>query len=276
MELQQLGQFSGEFTNVKALMALLKAIQFGSNTTCNVYDEGLTFTVQTSFKLKAVVYVKKHMFATYRKLAETEVAPFALDLKTLVNCLAWGGAVGTNTCKFHYTGPGYQLELLREDRTLHATTHCWLKTLEPDTDYEGPDVNGDPGSDQRVYMRSSGLKDAFDELDPSCKEITITLSPENPCFQLIGDGQRQNAQIRYLKESDAIISLQCRQNISFTYEYEKLLQCFKTLELSDQMSLRLTPEGYLHLMFHIPDSMDKESDKVMYVDFYIASSETST
>ncbi|KAF7726825.1 ssDNA endodeoxyribonuclease [Apophysomyces ossiformis] len=112
MELQQRAQFTGEITNVKTLIGLLKAIQFGTSTTCNIYDEGLTFTVQTSYRLKAVIYIKKNTFATFWKLNEVEITPFALDLKSLVNCLSWGGTAAANTCKLHYVGPGYQLELL--------------------------------------------------------------------------------------------------------------------------------------------------------------------
>ena len=81
--------------------------------TCNIYDEGLTFTVEESHCVKAIAYVKRHMFEKYRKTHD--FPPFGIGLNTLLDSLSLLGPTNTaaaDTCKLIYQGPGSHLELM--------------------------------------------------------------------------------------------------------------------------------------------------------------------
>lgn len=46
-----------------------------------------------------------------------------------------------------------------------------------------------------VGPKSSWLKDALSDLDKSCERITMTFSPQDPCFRLTGEGNSGTFQV---------------------------------------------------------------------------------
>lgn len=85
--------------------------------TVNIYDEGITFTAEETRSAKAVAYLKRHLFQSYRKqMSAGEIEPFGVGLSTLVDSLSMlslgGGSVTADTCRIRYAGEGAPLELM--------------------------------------------------------------------------------------------------------------------------------------------------------------------
>lgn len=90
--------------------------------TVNIYDEGITFTAEETHCVKAVAYLKRHLFQSYRKqLSVGDIEPFGIGLSTLIDSLSMlstgGGSVTSDTCRMRYAEQGAPLELMYDTHT---------------------------------------------------------------------------------------------------------------------------------------------------------------
>lgn len=78
---------------------------------------------------------------------------------------------------------------------MDASTQCRLVTLDPDPESMELSISDGPTLIDRAIMKSSWLKDALSDLDRTCERVTLTFSPEDPCFVLQGDGANGSFQV---------------------------------------------------------------------------------
>lgn len=78
---------------------------------------------------------------------------------------------------------------------MNVSTQCRLVTLDPDPESMELNINEGPTLIDRAIMKSSWLKDALGDLDKTCERVTMTFSPEDPCFRLQGDGANGSFQV---------------------------------------------------------------------------------
>ncbi|KAI9278707.1 repair protein Rad1/Rec1/Rad17-domain-containing protein [Phascolomyces articulosus] len=149
--------FSGEVNSVRTVLNLLKSIQMIKNiATCNIYDEGITFTVIETHRVKAIAYLRRHMFEIYGKQEGQDIPTFGINLNTLIDSLSLFGPASSpaaDTCKIRYPSTGTHLEIIRDDRENDASTQCRLVTLDPDRENLELDLNDEPNLSQRAIMK---------------------------------------------------------------------------------------------------------------------------
>ncbi|KAI9499179.1 Rad1/Rec1/Rad17 [Zychaea mexicana] len=249
--------FSGEVSSVRTVLNLLKSIQIKNIATCNIYDEGITFTCVETHRIKAIAYLRRHMFESYRKQQNQDIPTFGVGLNTLIDCLSLLGPASTpaaDTCKFRYSVTGSHLEIIRDDRENNVSTNCRLVTLEPDEENMELSLNDDRNLSQQLIMKSSWLKEAMSDVDNSCERIIMTFSPTDPCFSLSGEGNIGTFQMEYQEHSEPFISFHCHEEASYSYHASHIAYCNKALDQSDEVSLRVSRDGVLSMLFRIQES----------------------
>ncbi|KAG2224993.1 hypothetical protein INT45_000114 [Circinella minor] len=249
--------FSGEVNSLRTVLNLLKSIHIKNIATCNIYDEGITFTVVETHRVKAIAYIRRHMFEIYRKQQGQEVPTFGIGLNTLIDSLSLLGPASTpaaDTCKIQYPSTGTHLVISRDDRENDVSTHCRLVTLEPDSENLELSLNDEPNLSQRAIMKSSWLKEAMSDLDKSCEKINMTFSPTDPCFSLTGEGNNGTFEMEYPEHSESFISFHCNEEATYSYHFSHIVYCNKALDQSDEVSLRVSRDGVLSMLFRIQES----------------------
>ncbi|CDH58349.1 cell cycle checkpoint protein rad1-like [Lichtheimia corymbifera JMRC:FSU:9682] len=254
----------GELMSVRSLNNLLRAMNSKNVATCHILDEGITFTVMEGRHVKMVAYLKRNLFDTYRIQAGSDpIQPFGVSIGTMLDCLgilmpAPGETV--DACKIRYMEEGQPVEFNREDPDHEV--RCSLVTLEPELDDESLTLSSD--IQLRAIMRSSALNDALGDLDKSCDRITFKFSPENPQFYLKGESDQGMYEIEYPGSSETFISFQCEGDVMHCYHYSHFMHCKRALEQSDEVSIRVSQDGVLCLLFRL-----QSSSRESYVEFTI-------
>ncbi|KAI8144695.1 Rad1/Rec1/Rad17 [Fennellomyces sp. T-0311] len=246
--------FVGEVRSIRTVLNLLKAIHIKNIATCTIYDEGITFTVVETHRIKAIAYIRRHMFEAYRK--HQDMPTFSVGLNTLVDSLSLlgSGSSTADSCKFRYSTDGSHFEIIRDDRENDVSMHCRLVTLDPDSENLDLSLSDDRNLGQRAIMKSSWLKEALSDLDKSCERITMKFSPTDPCFSLSGEGNNGAFEMEYPEHSESFISFQCNERAEFSYHFSHINYCNKALDQSDEVSLRVSRDGVLSMLFRIDES----------------------
>ncbi|CAO3633097.1 unnamed protein product [Cunninghamella blakesleeana] len=261
---QQVDAFTGDIKSVKLLLSLIKPIQFKTTATCNIYDEGFTFTVVDHQCLKAVAFIKRLDFERYRK--QDDIEPFNINLNTLVDCLGLLGpsASGTaDTCKIRYRGDGSPLEIIREVRESKLSITCKITPLEVDMDSLDITINNREII-QRAIMKADSLLDALSALDKGCKRVTMAFSNSDPCFKLYSEGGSESDILtEYFENTEPVIGFDCGEEGSYSYLYSHLIQCIKALEQAKEVSMKISSDGVLSMLFRLKSNDDA------YIEFTV-------
>ncbi|KAI8375995.1 repair protein Rad1/Rec1/Rad17-domain-containing protein [Radiomyces spectabilis] len=244
--------FHGEIRNTFALINLLKALPLKNIATCNFLNEGFTVSVEESHCVKAIAYFKRHMFLKYERKADVDIPPFGVKIATLfdiLNLVTPRNNDDTVPCVMEYNGPGSYLELSEE---LSATEAL--------------------ASSHRATMKSSWLRDALSDSDRSGEFITMSFSPHDPCFCLAGEGTNGSWKMEYPENSESFINFRCDSEITFSYRYTHIMYCSKAMDLSNDVSLAVSQNGILCMLFKLESSSHQDT----YVEFTVLPSETIT
>ncbi|ORZ18440.1 Rad1/Rec1/Rad17 [Absidia repens] len=259
--------FSATLNTIKLLTGMIKAIQFRSTATCSIHEEGLTFTVTESQSIKAIAYAKRSMFERYRR--GTDIVPdFDIHLGAFVDCLGiLCPAAALDECQIQYEGVGSPLILTRTDSEKQLTNTCKIQTLEPEPDIQSLSMY-DSDTEQTVIMKASWLQDALGDLDSTCDRVSIVFSEQDPCFQLFGTGTNGTSSITEYHEdyAEPFISFDCSREGTYKYLYSHISRCTKALDQASDVSLKISKEGVLHLLFKMGSNAN---DDAAYVEFTI-------
>jgi len=121
----------------------------------------------------------------------------------------------------------------------------------------------------KVVMVSEVLKEAFNEVDWSNTEATITLllSPGTPYFRLYTVGTAGSCQVDYPKESVAFDTFSCAEPLAFKYKLKLMQPAVKALALAIRTTLQMNQKGLLRIQHQIKVEDGPEG----HVDFFINS-----
>ncbi|KAI8985938.1 Rad1/Rec1/Rad17 [Pilobolus umbonatus] len=254
--------FKGEIHNIKPLISLLKAIQIKKLASCSIFAEGLTFTVEESRCVKAVAYVKKHLFTKYYKDPTTENFIFGIPLNTLIDCLGIISPFTNNRgntddlCEMNYDGPGSRFRIAFENKEISQLLQFNLDTVQPDEENTDLSITDEVGTTQKMIIKSSWLKSALNDLDKSCQTISMTFSPNDPSFRITGEGADVICELTYPENSEPFVSFQCNEEATFSYAYSHIMLCRRALDNSFEVSLEVASNGILCMLFQMEGQDD--------------------
>ncbi|CAO3692725.1 unnamed protein product [Umbelopsis ramanniana] len=264
--------FKAELDSVKTLLTMLKAIQIKGYMTCEIDSEVLTFVSQDMHSIKASAYMKREHFSQYRFTSSDDAPRFTVGSDALIGCLGIIASNQDDGCKMKYAGEGAVFEIRGVNR--EAMEICKLKTLEPEEEYIGLNLGDNVSWLQATLMKSDWFKDALSDLDSTCESVTFHISPDDQFFRLSANGESGEWNMEYPAQSDAFLEFHAETEVKFSYRYSHLALCKKALEISEHVSLRTDPYGYLGLLFSV-----ETSSRTTYIEFVIApldTNETST
>ncbi|KAI9310724.1 repair protein Rad1/Rec1/Rad17-domain-containing protein [Dichotomocladium elegans] len=223
--------FDAEIISIRSLQQVLRAMSLKNVATWQILDEGLSITIDNN----------------------QSIEPFGVSIANLIDCLgALTPTMGesVDSCRIRYVQAGGSLELVRKDN--YHEVLCRMVTLEPDAEDTFLSVNRDIVL--RAIMRASALDDALSDIDKSCERMTLRFSPQDPRFYIKGENDKGVCEIEYSEASDAFITFQCEQLVKHSYHFGHFMHCKKALEQSDEVSIRISADGMLCMLFRIQNA----------------------
>lgn len=159
-----------------------------------------------------------------------------------------------------YGGPGYPLALVMKDPSDGATATVELTTFDAEPQVELPF-----DSDRtvlKIILKSSWLRDALSELDPSCEKLTIMGYPPHPGgraqrgsaprLRLKAVGTFGSTEMDYPNDKEVLETCECDEPVTVSYSFKHVSKAIRALQSSTKTSLRIDEEGLLSLQFLMP------------------------
>ncbi|KAL0577082.1 checkpoint clamp complex protein Rad1 [Marasmius crinis-equi] len=166
--------------------------------------------------------------------------------------------------RMSYLGSGYPLTLLIAEDSSGPTTTCEISTFEAEPQLELPfDVND---MKLKVILKSSWLKEALSEIDPSCDKMTFignpseqnnaqgkerTRSKAKPILRIRATSTHGTTEMDYFNDKDVLET--------FDYRFAHITRAMRALQTSIKTSLRIDKEGLLSLQFLMPAQGSKRN-----------------
>ncbi|OCH89081.1 Rad1-domain-containing protein [Obba rivulosa] len=167
------------------------------------------------------------------------------------------GAEKGTALRLSYAGPGHPLTLLIAEESDGPTATCEVTTFDPEAQLDLPfDVDR---TMLKIILKSSWLRDALSELDPSCEKVTIIGNPppeggratrnSQPTLRLQAEGTFGSTEMDYPNDKEVLETCECAQRVSFSYKFAHITRALKALQASTKTSLRIDEDGLLSLQF---------------------------
>ncbi|KAF9501163.1 Rad1-domain-containing protein [Pleurotus eryngii] len=174
-----------------------------------------------------------------------------------------------------YEGAGFPLTLLIAEDADGPTTACEIVTYDPE-----PHLDLQFKPDEmilKIILKSSWLRDALSELDPSCDKLTFIGNPppdgvppatsgrpsrnaevsrgtstSKPMLRIHADGAFGSTEMDYPNDRDVLETFECEQNVCFSYRTSHITRAIRALQNSTKTSLRIDSEGLMSMQFLMP------------------------
>ncbi|KAF8191492.1 Rad1/Rec1/Rad17 [Mycena galopus ATCC 62051] len=186
--------------------------------------------------------------------------------------------------RMSYTGSGFPLTLLIAEDAAGPTTTCEITTYEAEPHLQLPFE-----SDRivlKIILKSSWLRDALSELDPSCDKLTFIGNPPPaaiangkqrqqpraadgaPMLRIQAAGTLGSTEMDYPNDRDVLETFECTRPVSFSYRFGHISRTLRALQSSTKTSLRIDDEGLLSLQFLMPSPKAKtEGASDAFIEF---------
>ncbi|KAJ4475748.1 Rad1/Rec1/Rad17 [Lentinula aciculospora] len=174
-----------------------------------------------------------------------------------------------------YIGSGYPLAMILAEDAFGPTMSCEIATFDAE-----PHLDLPFDSHQmvlKIIFKSSWLRDALSELDPSCDKLTFIGNPPDitdagaqtarqrqrallrakPNFRIEATGTFGNTEMDYPNDREVLESFECISPVSFSYRFSHIARTMRALQTSVKTSLRIDNEGLLSLQFLMPSPMPR-------------------
>ncbi|KAF9009470.1 Rad1/Rec1/Rad17 [Cyathus striatus] len=176
-----------------------------------------------------------------------------------------GGSDKKTGMRMSYAGSGYPLTLLIAEEVSGPTTICEITTFAPE-----PHLDLSFDNSRMVLkfiLKSSWLRDALSELDPSCEKLTFIGNPpqdvgasntnprqrtSKPILRIQAVGTFGSTEMDYPNDRDVLETFECTRPVNFSYRFSHISKALKALQSSTKTSLRIDDEGLLSLQFLMP------------------------
>ncbi|KAG6865679.1 hypothetical protein C0991_000449, partial [Blastosporella zonata] len=175
-----------------------------------------------------------------------------------------------------YGGPGQPLTLLLAEDATGPTTTCEISTFEFEPHLELPfDASR---TVLKVILKSSWLRDALSELDPSFDKLTFIGSPlpeaealtsrpkqklpanQKPMLRIQAAGTFGSTEMDYPNDREVLETFECRESVRASYRFGHITKTLRALQSSTKTSLRIDKDGLLSLQFLMPSLKGGTSD----------------
>ncbi|KAF9068350.1 Rad1-domain-containing protein [Rhodocollybia butyracea] len=207
----------------------------------------------------------------------------------------FGGSERQTGMRLTYIGPGYPLTLIIAEDATGPTTTCEIATFDAEPHLELPF-----DSEQmvlKIILKSSWLRDALSELDPSCDKLTFIGNPPDlpdttgaqtarqrqrarmqakPNLRIEATGTFGTTEMDYPNDRDVLESFECVKSVSFSYRFSHIARTMRALQSSVKTSLRIDNEGLLSLQFLMPSSTARGGGTSNFVEFRCLALEDDT
>ncbi|KAF5386954.1 hypothetical protein D9615_001940 [Tricholomella constricta] len=178
-----------------------------------------------------------------------------------------GSEKGTGM-RMTYAGAGNPLTLLLAEDATGPTTTCEIATFDPEPHLELDFDNSKMVL--KIILKSSWLRDALSELDPSFDKLTFignsppkeSVSTTNqkqpsrevskPMLRIQAAGTFGSTEMDYPNDRDVLETFECTRSVRFSYRLQLISRTLRALQSSTKTSLRIDEEGLLSLQFLMP------------------------
>ncbi|PFH52475.1 hypothetical protein AMATHDRAFT_57101 [Amanita thiersii Skay4041] len=196
-----------------------------------------------------------------------------------------GGSEKRTSMRLSYAGSGSPLTLLLAEDVTGPTTTCEITTFEPE-----PTLELDIDNSKlllKIILKSSWLRDALMEIDPSCEKIIFVSSPPSedisvgigtrrrndmnaPMLRIQAEGSFGSTQMDYPNDKEVLETFECTKAMMFSYRFIHITKTLRAIQSSTKTSLRIDEEGVLSLQFLMPSArirMGQEDDSPAFIEF---------
>ncbi|TFK46027.1 Rad1-domain-containing protein [Heliocybe sulcata] len=248
--------------------------------------------------------------------SQATVVPFEIRLNTLIECLNIFGTAGLSSgskqqhkkprnnigdddddsdrdgpldkffqgntkgtgMRMSYAGAGYPLTLILAESSSGPTATCEITTFDSDPEDRLEVEIDNEDIALKVILKSSWLRDALSELDPSCEKLTFFGNPPSqsnntsrstpsPLFRILAEGMFGSTEMDYPNDREVVETFICQEPARFSYRFSHISKTLKALQVSIKTSLRIDSKGALGMQFLMPSGQAKEDDGTLFVEF---------
>lgn len=178
-----------------------------------------------------------------------------------------------------YAGAGYPLTLLVAEDSKGPTATCEITTFQPDPvltlDFEPEDAVA------QLILKSSWLRDALSEIDPSYDKLTIICNPppeegraagrsSPPRLRLHAAGNFGSTEMDYPSDREVLESCKCNEQVKYSYRLKHILHTQRALQSSTKTSLRISHTGLLSLQLMMPTPHIRDDQSNDLIEFRVS------
>lgn len=176
--------------------------------------------------------------------------------------------------RLSFSGEGYPLVLLLAEDASGPMTTCQISTYEADSHLELP-FDSEHTAVQ-IILKSSWLREALSELDPSIEKLTFISNPRpveddgrrrapnnaaKPLFRIRAEGTFGSTEMDYPDDRDVLETFECAQTVQFSYRFSYISRTLKAVQSSTKTSLRIDEDGLLSLQYLMPYTKPRGGEK---------------
>ncbi|THH21077.1 hypothetical protein EW146_g419 [Bondarzewia mesenterica] len=185
--------------------------------------------------------------------------------------------------RMSYAGEGHPLVLLIAEGSPGLTATCEITTYEAEPHLELPfDAEQ---TVLKIILKSSWLRDALSELDPSCEKLTFIGNPPTqtassrastsrtpgpvakPMLRIQAAGTFGSTEMDYPNDREVLETFECLQTVNFSYRFGHISRTLRALQSSTKTSLRIDEEGLLSLQFLMPSPKPRGGTSDAFIEF---------
>ncbi|KAG5642405.1 hypothetical protein DXG03_002837 [Asterophora parasitica] len=192
-----------------------------------------------------------------------------------------GGSEKGTGMRMTYAGSGNPLTLLLAEDATGPTTSCEITTYDPEPHLELDFDNSKMVL--KIILKSSWLRDALSELDPSFDKLTFIGNPapadtapskpkhssrdvSKPMLRIQAAGTFGSTEMDYPNDRDVLETFECTRPVRFGYRLQHISRTLRALQSSTKTSLRIDEDGLLSLQFLMPSPKPKSGSDA-FIEF---------
>jgi cell cycle checkpoint protein len=278
--------FVATSTSARQLFLLLRCIAFGDKVQMQITPDGLSFSVEESSVMEAMIFLNKSLFSSFTvQETSTQITPFSLSLTALLEALQMFGiseltkstnafwpstpdAFSTHTlglaglCRISYDCPGNPFSIILEEARI--TTKCELMTYEPSTLAEIPFARDELSL--KAILGASYLHDVIVEMSTSSSDQLVITADEQG-LSLSSPNSHGAISFQFSCNDSTILETYKVSEDTFrqSYNFSHIASTKKALSSATKVSIRADNQGVLSLQFMI-ENIDGAAG-VSFVDF---------
>ena len=97
-------------------------------------------------------------------------------------------------------------------------------------------------------LQTKWLKRIFEDFSNTTEYLYITISPGETSLKIVAEGPDKTDEAELLKHSDQFESFGCQREVTFSYIFQHIMFCKKTLAISSEVSIDIFDSGALRMV----------------------------